>query len=101
MPLNADRRYLDAPELDMLLSSTVDGSGLVVVGGQVVKVPAEGPIHDLVAQMARFLTTQASRQTDGDSEAVSVRCSLLASIIGTLADLHTGPETLAFLDLTS
>lgn len=100
MPLDADRCFLDAPELDILLSSTIDGSGLVAIGGEVVRIPAEGPVHDLVVQMARFLMTQASRQADGDGEAVSVRCSLLASIIGTLADLHAGPETLSFLDST-
>ena len=100
MPLNADRCFLDAPELDMLLSSTVDGSGLVAVGGQVVRIPAEGPVHDLVAQMVRFLATQASREADGEGDVVSVRCSLLASIVGTLADLHAGPETLSFLDPT-
>jgi hypothetical protein len=50
--------------------------------------------------MTRFLMTQASRQADGDGDGVSVRCSLLASIIGTLADLHAGPETLSLLDPT-
>jgi hypothetical protein len=98
MPLNADRRYLDAPELDMLLANTVDGSGLVVIGGRVVKIPPEGAIHDLATQVARFLTTQASRQEDGEGDAVAVRCSLLASIIGTLADLHAEPDILPFLD---
>src|SRR5205823_14956458 len=48
MSLNADRCYQDAPEMDMLLANTVDGSGLVVAGGRIVKIPAEGPLHDLL-----------------------------------------------------
>jgi hypothetical protein len=98
MSLNADRCYQDAPEMDMLLANTVDGSGLVVAGGRVVKVPPEGPLHELVAQVARFLATQVSRQKDGRGDAVAVRCGLLASIIGTLADLQADAEVLPLFD---
>ena len=92
MSLNADRCYQDAPEMDMLLANTVDGSGLVVAGGRIVKIPAEGPLHDLLAQVARFLAIQVSRQEEGHADAVAVRCGLLASIIGTLADLQTDAD---------
>ena len=97
MPSNADRRYLDAPEMDMLLTSTVDGSGLVVIGSRVVKIPPEGPAHNLVKQVARFLATQS---TGDDEGAAALRCNVLAGIIGTVADLHAGPEAIPSLDST-
>lgn len=99
MPLNGDRRHLDAPEMDMLLGSpAVDGGGLIIVGGRVVKVPPDGPAHNLVKQVARYLATQVDAD---DGEAVALRCTLLAGIIGTLADLHAETEVLPFLDSTS
>jgi hypothetical protein len=97
MPPNADRRYLDASEMDMVLTSTVDGSGLIVIGSRVVKVPPQGPAHNLVKQVARFLATQGIGDEGG---AAALRCNVLAGIIGTVADLHAGPEAIPSLDST-
>jgi hypothetical protein len=63
------------------------GAGMIIIGGRVVRVPPDGPEHRLVELVARYLGTQV----DGDPVGVvALRRSLLADIVGAVADLHEG-----------
>lgn len=73
-------------DVHSLTHPSLQGGGMIIIGGRVVRVPPHGGEHRLVELVARYLGTGV----EGDT--LSLRRSLLADIVGAVLDLDEGPR---------
>ena len=67
----------------------VDGGGILLIGGRIIKVPPRGPARDLVEQMARYLSTDLAEDVVGG---LATRRGALAQIVRSALALHADAE---------
>jgi hypothetical protein len=70
----------------------VDGGGVLIIGGRIIKVPPRGPAKEMVEQVARYLGTDLSSDV---AAGTSVRRGALAAIVRAAAALHAEAEVVS------
>jgi hypothetical protein len=82
-------RPVRVPELvgEVLGGVQVDGGGILIIGGKVIKVPPYGPVRILTEELARYLQIETSSNNVGP--ALASQRAALEAIVSNVASLYS------------